>query len=209
MRVSFWNALRKKKTNSISLMLRSKVTQQTHCVFHQCCFAIYSCVFTDAKPCVFSKRATLPFRCEGRSKVQTQKYKILFPSERAFIFFWWLHTRISICCPYASYRLTLAVGLARLLSQLRSAEMNHSCMYAVRTSHRAATAELHQTTAVTSWQRGWTGLVSSFLPSRKQAFPERSTTKFFANQCNSFGLNGIGSIYSTRDLGRQLLDNTV
>lgn len=166
MRVSFWNALRKKKTNSISLMLRSKVTQQTHCVFHQCCFAIYSCVFTDAKPCVFSKRATLPFRCEGRSKVQTQKYKILFPSERAFIFFWWLHTRISICCPYASYRLTLAVGLARLLSQLRSAEMNHSCTYAANiapssNSRAASDNSRHFMATGLDWAR-------FFLPSQQK-----------------------------------------
>lgn len=98
------------------------LTQQKHCIFHKFCFALYSCVFTDAKPCVSTKRFSPPFRCECRSKVQAQKYKILFPLEHVFIFLQWLQTRISICCPSAVYRLTLTVGLRALLAQLRSAQ---------------------------------------------------------------------------------------
>lgn len=62
------------------------LTQQNHCIFHNFCFAPYSCVFTDAKPCVSTKRFSPPFRSECWSKVQTQKYKLPFPSGTCFYF---------------------------------------------------------------------------------------------------------------------------
>lgn len=51
-----------------------------------------------------------------------------FPFVHVFIFLQWLQTRISICCPSAADRLTLAVGLGALLSQLRSAQMKRVCV---------------------------------------------------------------------------------
>lgn len=62
------------------------LTQQNHCIFHNFCFALYSCVFTDVKPCVSTKRFSPPFRSECWSKVQTQKYKPPFPSGTCFYF---------------------------------------------------------------------------------------------------------------------------
>lgn len=167
-------------------MLRSKVTQQTHCVFHQCCFAIYSCVFTDAKPCVFSKRATLPFRCEGRSKVQTQKYKILFPSERAFIFF--------LVAPHQNFHLLslciIQVNLSGRAGEaaISATECGDESLLHVRCEHRTEQQQQSCIRQQPSLHGNGAGL-GSFLPS----FPAENRHFLNGRPQNSSRISAIPS----------------
>lgn len=130
-----------------------------------------------------------------------------FPFGTCFYFLQWLYTRISICCPYAAYRLTSTAGFAMLLSQPRSTEMNHSRVQALNISpssrSRAASDSHHlmEVVAQGDLRLPFQQKMRNFL----NIIWLRSHIKFSSpNLCHNrmvIHLNGSVSVCNTRHFG--------
>lgn len=76
-------------------MPTAKLTQQNHCVLHQFCFALYSCVFTDAKPMCLQQKVYSSLQMWRKIKGSNTEIQAPFPFGTCFYYYFFFSVALN------------------------------------------------------------------------------------------------------------------